>query len=138
MQRDFYAHESVAFDANAAEQSIRTFLAHPPFGRLLILEDEGAVAGFAIVTFSFSFEFRGRAALLDELYVVPSARGRGLGTATLRVVEELCAAEGMTVLQLEVSDANARANALYQRIGFFDRGNRLLSKTLGPVVQPRR
>ncbi|HJQ38242.1 MAG TPA: GNAT family N-acetyltransferase [Thermoanaerobaculia bacterium] len=134
MQRDFYAHESVAFDATAAENSMRTFLADPSFGRLLMIDE----AGFAIVTFSFSFEFRGRAALLDELYVAPHARGRGLGTAALRYVEEICAAEGMQVLQLEVSTSNERANALYQRIGFFDRGNRLLSKTLRPVVQPSR
>ena len=128
LQRDFYAHEEIVFHADAALQAMQTLLADASLGRMLVIEDEGAIAGYAVIMFSFSLEFRGRSALLDELYVVPHARGRGLGSGVLRVVEETCAGENVQVLQLEVNRTNLRAQELYQRNGFFDRGNHLLSK----------
>lgn len=138
MQRDFYAHEGVEFVAAEAEQAMRTLVHDASLGRMFLIEDGGAIAGYVVIMFGFSLEFRGRAVLLDELYVVPEARDRGFGSAALRFVEQFCLSENVRVLQLEVADKNARANALYQRNGFFDRGNRLLSKTLGTVVETRR
>ena len=130
MQRDFYAHEGIEFDADAALQSMRTLIGDASLGRLIVTVEGDAIVGFAAIMFGFSFEFRGKSALLDELYVAPHARGRGLGSAMIRFVEDLCADAGATVLQLEVSIHNDRANALYQRSGFFDRENMLLSKHL--------
>jgi len=129
MQRDFYALEGIEFDAGAAQRSMGMLISDPMLGRLLVIEED-TVVGFAAIMFGFSLEFRGRSALLDELYVAPHARGRGLGSAMLRFVEDLCADASATVLQLEVRRDNDRANALYQRVGFFDRENMLLSKHL--------
>ena len=130
MQRDFYANERIEFDADAALRSMRTLIGDASLGRLIVTIEDDAIAGFAAIMFGFSLEFRGKSVLLDELYVAPHARGRGLGSAMIRFVEELCADLGARVLQLEVSIHNDRANALYQRSGFFDRGNMLLSKHL--------
>ena len=130
LQRDFYAHEGIVFNAAAALQAMRTLISDPALGRLVVIEDEHAIAGFAAIMFGFSLEFRGRSAILDELYVVPSARARGLGTGALRFAEEICVEAGVQVLQLEVERTNIRAQSLYQRNGFFDRGNHLLSKHL--------
>lgn len=56
--------------------------------------------------------------LLDGLCVIPSARSRGLGSA---LIEAICAEarqRGHERVRLEVVEGNARAIALYQRLGF--------------------
>lgn len=135
LQRDFYAHERIDFDATIALQSMRTLIHDASLGRLIVIEHENAIVGFAAIMFGFSLEFRGRNAILDELYVAPHARGRGLGTEALRMAEELCAAEGVQVLHLEVDRTNTRAKALYHRHGFVDHDRHLMSK---PMRSERR
>jgi len=56
--------------------------------------------------------------LIDSICVAPPMRGRGIGTALL---EALCAEgtrRGYPAIRLDVIDTNARARALYQRLGF--------------------
>ena len=83
-----------------------------------------------VVVFSFSIESNGRTASIDEFFVEPDSRNRGIGAATLRHVEEFCRPLGVTALHLEVEDENTQANALYVREGFLDLGRRLLKKRL--------
>ena len=68
---------------------------------------DGAVAGF------FRFVPDGEGMELDDLYVLPAFRGRGIGTAVLR----RCVASGKSVY-LYVFTKNTRAVALYEREGF--------------------
>jgi ribosomal protein S18 acetylase RimI-like enzyme len=67
---------------------------------------------------------RDGAAWLAAVYVSPDHRGQGL----LGELSERCAQwarkRGMSVLRLEVHEANARAQAAYQRLGFGDTGER--------------
>src|SRR5581483_9964631 len=56
--------------------------------------------------------------LLDLLYVRPSARGQGLGTALLRAAAEHVRSEKAEMLALEVLESNAAARRLYDRLGF--------------------
>ena len=68
---------------------------------------EGKTAGF------FRFVPEGDRMELDDLYVLPEYRGRGIGTGVLR----RCAAAGLPVYFYVFKD-NARAIALYEREGF--------------------
>ena len=68
---------------------------------------DGAVAGF------FRFVPEGEGMELDDLYVLPAFRNRGVGTAVLR----RCVAQGKPV-HFYVFTQNARAVALYEREGF--------------------
>src|SRR5688572_2678996 len=130
MQRDFYAHD-IAFDPASALRSMRQLATDESLGRLFVIEHENAIAGYCAIAFGFSLEFRGRDAFLDELYVAPHARGRGLGTAALRAAEEACLEAGVKALHLEVHHTNDGAKALYRRSGFYDHDRHLLTKHLG-------
>src|SRR5262249_8508137 len=57
-------------------------------------------------------------AWLEELYVEPAARGRGLGSALLRAACDAAAAAGARAVDLEVERSHERAAALYRREGF--------------------
>lgn len=66
--------------------------------------------------------------LMDGIFVAPSARGMGVGSALLTAVSEHATALGLAQVRLDVIDSNPRARALYERQGF-----KPLGKThLGP------
>jgi len=55
---------------------------------------------------------------LDSISVAESARGKGVGTQLLAALPEVVAAQGETVIGLNVDDGNPKARALYEREGF--------------------
>ena len=92
---------------------------------------DGGVAGYLAVTLGFSFEYRGRDAFIDELYVSEIYRGQGLGREALDVAEAYCFEKGVNVLHLEVEPHRETAHELYRRVGFEDHDRILMSKWLG-------
>lgn len=130
MMRDFNAHERIAFDESEVRAALAQLLAHDSYGLvgLLLLGEE--VAGYVVLVFGFSIEFRGRDAFIDELFVKDEFRGRGLGSAALRHAEGLCRERGIRALHLEVERRNTVAQSVYRRAGFADHDRYLLTKWL--------
>jgi ribosomal protein S18 acetylase RimI-like enzyme len=60
-------------------------------------------------------------AYLEELYVVPSLRGRGIGRALLGAAMDMARSEGATHMELGTSEDDAAARALYESAGFTNR-----------------
>ena len=130
MVRAFYAEERYAFALDEARASLVRLLGEPALGRVYVLQDEGVTAGYAILTFGYSLEYGGRDAFLDELFVRPESRGRGLGGAALAVLEDVCRTHGVRSLHLEVERSKTRTQALYERAGFKSNDRTLLTKTI--------
>lgn len=130
LQRAFYAGEGYAFDPDVARRAFGRLLADPSLGEAWLAEQDGRAVAYAVLTLGWSLELGGRDAFMDELYVAPGARGRGLGRAGLAAVEAGARALGVRALHLEVEDGKPAAHALYRRSGFAPRGRALLSKTL--------
>ena len=85
------------------------------------------VVGYAFLCAVWSNELRGEVCIVDELYVDPKARGRGLGSALLRqLVEQRRFFPRAVAFELEVTSSNPRARALYERLGFVPRKNATL------------
>lgn len=130
MMRDFNAHERIAFDEREVRDVLAQLFANDSYGLACLILLGGEVAGYVVITFGFSIEFRGRHALIDELFLKEGFRGRGAGAATLRFAEGVCRARGIRALHLEVDRGNTVAQSVYSRAGFIDRGNHLLNKWL--------
>ncbi|MHB1302197.1 MAG: GNAT family N-acetyltransferase [Acidiphilium sp.] len=85
--------------------------------RAIVAEAEGAVAGFAIYFTSFS-TWTGKAGLyLEDLFVRPEARGRGLGRALLRHLAAEAVRRGCARLEWSVLDWNQPAIDFYKSLG---------------------
>jgi hypothetical protein len=77
----------------------------------------GQVVAFALFFTNFS-TFLGRPGLyLEDLYVQPAHRGRGLGKALLHHLGALAVARGCGRFEWSVLDWNANAIAFYERMG---------------------
>ena len=121
MLRAFYAEDHIAYQPALVEPGLRQLLADPALGAVLLLEGEGlADAGYITLGWCFSVEQGGRFVLLDELYLVPAARGRGWGRQALALARDWAIVEGASVMRLEVNHHNVRAKALYLSAGYRD------------------
>lgn len=88
-----------------------------PFYRCLIAEHTGRSAGFAFYFFNYS-TWKGRPGVyLEDLFVDPAFRGRGIGKALLQAVAADALAEGCERLQWEVLDWNTPAIDFYRAMG---------------------
>jgi len=115
--RALNAHEGITLDPAALEAALTHLLGDPNLGGAWLVERDGAAIGYAIVTFGYDLEFGGRDAYLTELWVDPSARGSGAGSAALRLLDPELRARGVHALHLQVRPDNP-ALRLYERSGF--------------------
>jgi GNAT superfamily N-acetyltransferase len=130
LRRAFCRHEHLAFDEGAAHAALDNFLADDSLGKVWLIHIGGTAAGYVVLTLGFSLEFNGRDAFVDELYIEERYRGRGVGGLALRVVEDTCRELGVSALHLEVDRENHRARTVYEKAGYEDRNNYLLTKRL--------
>jgi ribosomal protein S18 acetylase RimI-like enzyme len=85
------------------------------YAQCYILESENNVAGYALLSKTFSQEAGGIVVWLEEFYVTDEYRGRGLGKEFLSYMEKNIPAARF---RLEVEKDNFKAISLYKRAGF--------------------
>jgi ribosomal protein S18 acetylase RimI-like enzyme len=135
--RAFYAQFGYPYSEDRKAPALGRILSDPALGRVLLVEAGGAAVGYAVLAFSFSLEYDGRTAFVDELFVAEAARGLGLGTLVLRRAAELCREAGVNALHLETEEENEGAARLYGRLGFRSYGRRLMTLLLAPIPGPK-
>ncbi len=121
---------ALAFDEGEVRAALDKFLDHVDLGQAWLLWASEKAAGYVILTLGFGFEYRGRDAFIDELYIEPEYRRMGLGRRAMEFVEEEARALGVNALHLEVDRANHPALELYRRTGYADHGRHLMTKRL--------
>ena len=110
---DRVSHEAVVSEEDLARDG---FGSHPKF-RAVLAEWDGEVAGY-VLFFEFYSTFQGRAGLfLDDIFVRPAFRHRGIGSALLDHVAGLAWNEKYFCLRWEVLDWNKPAIEFYRSIG---------------------
>jgi len=87
-------------------------------GFLLLARDAGQIVGAAYVVTIQSVEHCGVVAWLEELYVTPPHRLRGIGTALVEAVVQRARGVGIAAIDLEIDSGHSRAESLYRRLGF--------------------
>src|SRR5262249_20981474 len=83
MMERFYTTVELPFDRERARRALDGL---PPFGGWWFLEQNGSVLGYFVLTTGYSLEFGGVYALLDEFFIEPPWRGKGIGTAAMSLI----------------------------------------------------
>lgn len=112
------AYERLAHEALATEADFAAALFGPrPHAEVVIAEDEGAAVGFALFFGTFS-TFTGKPGLwLEDLFVLPERRGRGVGGALLAHLARIAVARGCSRFEWSVLDWNEDALGVYRALG---------------------
>jgi GNAT superfamily N-acetyltransferase len=132
LQAAYYADDRYAFEEHVARALWQHLISDPGVGQVWVVEVQGRLAAYVVLTFGFSLEYQGRDAWLDELYVVPALRGQGLARHLLSLLESACSELGVMALHLEVERHKGDARELYRRWGFAEKDRVLMTKRLAP------
>jgi len=125
------AHEVVATEADVA----RDLFGDAPRLFCDIAEADGVPVGFAVWFYNYS-TFRGRHGVwLEDLFVLPEARGLGAGKALLRALAQRCEAEGLARLEWSVLDWNAPSIAFYDSLGATAKTDWITRRLTGPALE---
>jgi GNAT superfamily N-acetyltransferase len=133
--RELAEYEKLLHEVEATEVDIATAL----FGdnpRLFceIAEWQGEPVGFAVWFFNFS-TFSGRSGIyLEDLFVRPAMRGKGIGKALLARLARECVANGWARLQWSVLDWNAPSIEFYKSLGAVLMDEWKICRVKGPAL----
>jgi GNAT superfamily N-acetyltransferase len=111
-----FEREPDAVEATEATLAAALFGAQPA-AEAVIAEDATGPLGFALFFHNFSTWTGRRGLYLEDLYVTPEARGKGVGTALLRHLAALAVERGCGRFEWSVLDWNADAIAFYRQMG---------------------
>jgi GNAT superfamily N-acetyltransferase len=111
----FYEVQEIDEERNRA--FFRRFLAPSDDGLLLGARAEGGFLGYACLYWHFSSLSATESVLLEDLFVEPDARGRGVGRALIEAAAEVARERGATQLQWMTAPDNLTAQRLYDSTG---------------------
>jgi GNAT superfamily N-acetyltransferase len=112
-----FKEHGIALGLDELSEAVRGLISDAERGIVLMAQDPEPV-GVAVLAFTWTLEHGGRVAWLDELFVIPEHRGRGIGRALLRRALDIARENGCRAVDLEVDSGHAQAERLYQREGF--------------------
>ncbi len=133
--RQFYAQPA---DVARARRFLAERLDAGDTTLLLALDADGSGLGFTHLFPSFTSVGTAPLVILNDLFVAPAARGRGVGQALLVAAEAHARAAGAVRLVLQTATDNDAAQRLYERAGWTrDRSFVTFERTIGGESVPR-
>lgn len=123
---DFHAGEGIEQEEATRRAALLPLLEGSPHGAVYLVGPARAPIGYVIVSFGWSVEMGGLDGFLDEIYIRPAVRGRGLGTEVLQNLPKALSGAGLRALHLEVDRENAKARKLYEKLHFQPRERYML------------
>ncbi len=118
MMRVFYDSPAVFHTSSDAvlERDVEDCLGELPYIEGFVYEDGGTLAGYAMIAKGYTTEYGGLCVWLEDLYIKPEYRRRGLGRAMLSYLEEQY--PEAVRFKLEVERENEGAVLAYKRSGY--------------------
>jgi GNAT superfamily N-acetyltransferase len=134
--RDLAEYERLADRVTATEEQIRrTLFGNPRFAEVLIAEEDGAPAGFALFFHNYS-TFLGQPGIyLEDLFVREEMRGRGIGKALLARLARIARERGCGRVEWAVLDWNAPSIAFYRSIGAVSLDDWMIMRLTGEAME---
>ncbi len=125
-------HGEMGYDSTDEHRrgAILPLLDGSPYGAVYLIGPERAPVGYLVVTFSWSVEFGGMEALLDEIWIRPAVRGRGMAAEAVEALLKALRPAGIVAMSLE-AEHGGKAARLYSRMRFTARERyMMMSRTL--------
>ena len=108
----FHAEAGIETDEATRAEGLRPLLEGSPLGAAYLIGPPRAPIGYIVVSFGWSLEFGGMDGFVDELFIRPGVRGRGVASEVLLTLPRALADVGLKALHLTVELALFFFNAL--------------------------
>ena len=130
MMKAFNLLEGIDWDPAAAQPALTRLMQDSSLGTIGLVEQGDRLVGYFVLTWGYDLEWNGRDSFLTEIYLEPAARGQGVGSRTLALIEDFARAGGAAALHLMVRPENEAAVKLYASAGYVSPPRTLLTKKL--------
>ena len=124
MMSDFYKMRGSRFIETEQSRLFDEFIQNENLGKFWTITRSGKIIGYAILTFGYSFEYGGRDASVNELYLKEEFRERGFESLILESVEFFARKHDVNAIHLEAGEENKR----YLKAGFSHNNKSFLTK----------
>jgi GNAT superfamily N-acetyltransferase len=109
------------YESSPSDEGLRTMLStlidEPAQGAVFIARDGGKAVGVATLDWKWSSLKGARMGYLEDLFVDPAARGKGIADALIEICADRCRELGMPAMQWATAPDNHRAQEVYNRTG---------------------
>jgi GNAT superfamily N-acetyltransferase len=101
---------------------------------VIVARAKDRILGVLILAYRLNLSAGGMFASIEDLYVRPAARRRGVGRTLLETVDKLCAERGISYVEVQVEEKEAEL--FYAALGYeLEPGVRVLSRSM-PIEAP--
>ena len=130
LAHDFYHSPAVLHPVpySYMERTFDEMMSASPYVLGFMIEDGGACVGYTLLAKTYSQEAGGMVLWIEEIYLVPEARGRGIGKRVFAELEDIAHTIDAARIRLEVEPDNTRAKALYTALGYEELPYRQMKK----------
>jgi GNAT superfamily N-acetyltransferase len=104
-------------DDQGLREMFETLITDPEQGVVFIARNDGSAVGFATLDWKWSSLKAARIGYLEDLFVDPAARGRGIADALIEACARRCRERGLPALEWLTAPDNHRAQKVYNRTG---------------------
>ncbi len=111
--QEFYAIYNYPINIETTKKLFKEFIENENLGKSYLIYDDSEIVGYAILTFIFSFEYKGRMAFFEELFIIASARKLGIGKIAIDFIKKEAKKHNVKMMYLEVENHNEIAQKLY-------------------------
>jgi ribosomal protein S18 acetylase RimI-like enzyme len=122
----FHSEMDIVQDDTTRRAALHPLLEGSPHGAAYLIGPGRAPIGYVVITFGWSVEFGGLDGFVDEIFIRPTVRGRGIASEVLLALPRALAGAGLRALHLEVDRDDTAAQRLYAKTGFAARPRYML------------
>lgn len=114
---DSHRERAIARDEAARRAALLPLLDGSPHGAVYLAGPERAPIGHVIIGFGWSVAGGGLSGVIDDIYLRPAVRGRGIGTELLQNLPKSLARAGLATIRIEMESDDARTRRLCEKAG---------------------
>lgn len=114
----FSQEEEFKPDAAVQAAGLRLIVQNPEVGSILVARRDGKLVGMVNLLFTVSTALGSRVAILEDMVVLPTERGSGVGSRLLTVAIASASENGCKRITLLTDSCNEIAHSFYEKQGF--------------------
>ena len=114
----FHDEAGIVQSDSTRRAALLPMLEGSPHGVTYLIGPGRAPIGYIVISFGWSVEFGGLDGYVDEFYIRPGVRRRGIGSEVMVSLPKALAGAGLKALHLEVRRDNEKVRALYRKLRF--------------------
>ena len=122
----YHTEAALPHDDAHRRRAVTPLLAGSPHGAVWLIGPQRAPLGYVLIGFGWSVALAGREGVVDEVYIRPSVRGRGIGTEVLHAIAVSLTGVGVRALHVRLDRTDAAAARFCARVGFAPRPDTVL------------